>query len=429
MRGKVEVLEVSPAGESPGLLYAAVDKPSLERGAGVASESWTLDVRGSAVGRDRPVVHVELESDGRVLHVAPCDSPRPALAAERPELPAATGFYATLGALDLQQEFEVRVTAVLAGGEHAPIATIRGRRAPLATSFRPRRSPLMLTGPGRTGSTIFMQMLAAHPEIVVWPPFDEEPRVATYWIEVLRALARPDSFLRQVAPAGNLNDDWWLGGRDPRPRGLSDKEVQRWLGDGAVEDIAAFAQARIDALYERVAAESGRPGAPYFAEKLRNDIVSDLAWELYPDAREIVLVRDPRDVLCSILAANRKRGDRPPPDDVLRWIEEDFTVRISTVADSWVRRRERAHLLRYEDLMLHPAETLTSTLVGLGLEAGDAAVEGMLASAGESLPGMDRHRTTADVARSIGRWRRDLDPPLVEACERRLAGAIAAFGY
>ena len=31
-------------------------------------------------------------------------------------------------------------------------------------------------------------------------------------------------------------------------------------------------------------------------------------WELYPDARELILVRDPRDMLASILAFNRRRG-------------------------------------------------------------------------------------------------------------------------
>jgi hypothetical protein len=366
-----------------------------------------------------------------VIHTAPCDAPRPALAAERPDIPGAdtSGFYATLGALDLHREFELRVRAVLASGAHAPIGTVAGRRPPLRTSFAPRLQPLMVTGPGRSGSTIFMQMLSGHPDVLAWPPFQEEPRVVTYWIEVLRALARPDSFMRQVAPAGDLNEDWWLGGRDPRPRSLSDAGVQEWLAREGVEELAAFAQARIESLYGRVAADAGHERATYFAEKLRNDIVPDLAWELYPEAREVFLVRDPRDVLASVLASNRKRGERPPPADPLRWIGEEFRGRIEAVAESWERRRDSAHLVRYEDLMLEPSATLASLLEYLELDAGDAAVAQMLASAEQSVPGMSEHRTTPDAHASIGRFARDLDPRLVEECERQLADAIVLFGY
>jgi hypothetical protein len=429
MAGKVEVLQVTQPERAPGLAFAAIDRP--QPGADPGAEGWSLDVRGSAVGDGNTVTSVEFAAGNTVLHAAPCDSPRPELAAQRPDLEGAerSGFYATLGALDLPPRFELRVDAVLAGGTRARIGSITGRRAQLATAFEPRLQPLLVTGPGRSGSTIFMQMLAGHPQILAWPPFHQEPRVITYWIEVLRTLARPDSFMRQVAPAGDLNGDWWLGRRDPRPRSLGDADVQSWLAGPAVEQLASFAQSRIESLYEQLATRAGRAGIAYFAEKMRNDAASDLAWELYPGAREVVLVRDPRDVLCSVLSANAKRGDRPPPADPLRWIGAGFAGRIATVAESWERRRDRAHLVRYEDLMLDPAPTLTGVLEYLGLDAGPAPVEEMRAGAAGSLPGMAEHRTTPDARASIGRFARDLDPALLEECERRLADEIALFGY
>ena len=68
------------------------------------------------------VTHIEFLGPGGVIHTAPCDAPRPALAAERPDLPGAesSGFFATLGALDLRPEFELRLWAVTAGGGRAP---------------------------------------------------------------------------------------------------------------------------------------------------------------------------------------------------------------------------------------------------------------------------------------------------------------------
>lgn len=429
---RVEVHEVVQAADEAGLLReAALERPSLEHESRGAPGGWTLDLRGWAVGADQPVDHVEISLPGRVLRRTSCGARRADLAAERPDLPGvgSAGFYATLGALDLPRPYELRVDGVLADGRRAPIAVVRGTRDPLRSSFAPRLRPLMLTGPGRAGSTIFMQMLAGHREVTAYPPFEDEPRVATYWIDVLRALGRPESWMRQITPVGSLNGDWWLGRGEPAPRRLRSRPLQEWLAVEGVEDLAAFAQSRIEAVYERIAAEQERGEARFFAEKVRNDIVSDLMWELYPDVREVVLVRDPRDVLTSILAAIRKRGAQPPPDDPLRWVDTDFTGRITGVLESWRRRRDSTLLVRYEDLMMRPRETLTAVLGYAGLDDGADQVEAMLEGAGRRLPGMDEHRTSADAASSIGRWRRDLEPALVEACERAVGDALEAWGY
>ena len=414
------MLQVAVPGSAPGLRYAAIDKPVPS----ATGDGWSLDIRGTAIGDLEPVAHIEFMAAGAVIHTAACDAPRPDVeGGER------SGFYATLGGLDLHAEFELRLNAVLAGGGRVPVGSITGRRSRLDSSFEPRLQPVFVTGPGRSGSTVFMQMLAGHPSILAWPPFEQEPRVITYWIEILRTLARPDSFMRQVTPAGNLNGDWWMGRRDPRPRSVGDADVQSWLAGEAVEELAAFAQTRIESLYGRLAARGDGRQFVYFAEKLRNDIVSDLAWELYPGAREVVLVRDPRDVLCSVLATNEKRGAQPPPADPLRWIGEEFEGRIGVVASSWERRRDRAHLLRYEDLMLNPVPTLTGLLEYLGLPPQDDAVHAMLAAAAQPAPGMSEHRTTPDPQASIGRYQRDLPPELLAECERRVGDAIAVFGY
>ena len=312
MPGKIEVLQVTEPGEAPGLLYGAIDKP---RPGGSAAEGWSLDVRGARWATATRSPTWSSWAPARVIHTAPCDAPRPALAAERPtcRAPRRAGSTRRSAALDLRPEFELRLRAVLAGGGRAPARDDhRPAGARCETSFEPRMQPLLVTGPGRSGSTIFMQMLAGHPEILAWPPFEQEPRVVTYWIEVLRALARPDSFMRQVAPAGNLNDDWWLGRRDPRPRALGDADIQAWLagrGGGGARGVRAIA--------DRVAVRTARrprrtaTASSYFAEKLRNDIVSDLAWELYPaGARGRARARSARR---AVLGAGGEREARRAP--------------------------------------------------------------------------------------------------------------------
>jgi hypothetical protein len=285
----------------------------------------------------------------------------------------------------------------------------------------------MLTSPGRTGSTILMQMLSGHPEIVVYPPFEHEPRVATYWIDLLKTLANPASYLRQIAPAGNLLGDWWLGRREPVPRRLSRPDIQEWLGGEAVPEIAALCQSRIEALYERLVEPGTDPR--YFAEKFRADCVPALMWELYPDAREVILVRDLRDVVCSIFATTEKRGLQALPADRGRHIAEQLKGRVEASVGALAARREQAHLVRYEDLMLRPEETLAALLAYLDVDSSNKALAGMLALASKHLPAMDKHRTTPDPVASIGRWKRDLSPELQRVCEEALGPALQAFGY
>ena len=136
-----------------------------------------------------------------------------------------------------------------------PMATIHGRREPLHTGFEPTIAPLMVTTLGRTGSTMMMKVLATHPEVVAYRPFEHEPRVATYWLGVLSSLADPVSYRRQIDPTGGLDGAWWLGTEPPLPRRLKgDADLTRRLGVDSVREIAAFCQARIEGVYAAVAA-------------------------------------------------------------------------------------------------------------------------------------------------------------------------------
>src|SRR4029453_13655799 len=105
-------------------------------------------------------------------------------------------------------------------------------------------------------------------------------------------------------PEGAMEGAWWVGTTPPLPRRLRDAELTRWLHAGAVPQLAAFSQSRIEALYKDVAAGAGVPSARYFAEKYRPDRMPALTWELYPGAREVILVRDFRDMVASMFAYN-----------------------------------------------------------------------------------------------------------------------------
>jgi hypothetical protein len=292
----------------------------------------------------------------------------------------------------------------------------------------------MLTTLGRTGSTLLAQLLRAHPRVVVHGRFPYETRVGRYWMSVLRALASPASYVQVVVPSAD-DQFWWLG--DPGlavHAHLAGDPLVEWLGGADVDALARFCRERIAASYAEVAATQGRSDAAYFAEKhLPEPFVQDRLWELIPDSREVVLVRDPRDMIASILAFNHKRGVVAFGRQ-LAASDEEFVLGVRDAVEAlrhaWRRRGSRALLVRYEDLVLRAPETLRTVFAYLDLEHGQGTVDDVLRLATETAPELqDSHRTAGAPEASVGRWRRDLSPALQDASGEAFAPALADFGY
>jgi Sulfotransferase family len=426
---RTTVIEVRSAGRSEGLRGCAIDAPV----AGEERATWSLDVRGWAIGDSGRAIAAEGVHDGQQLWRVPIDVRRPQAVAGQPgATDDRVGFHALPGTLQLPSEFELEVRAVLEDGGHAALGVVHGRRAELRTPFEPRRNPVLVTTLGRTGSMLLMRLLASHPELLVYRPHRFEQRIASYWADLLLTLAEPVSHIRQIAPPSDVDDpQWWLGARAPVPWGLRDTPVEEWLAGEAVEALAVTCQERVEALYDRVVATTDTADASLFAEKcgLR---AAGLLSELYPGGRELFLVRDFRDMLSSILAFNAKRGvegfGRAGAASDAEFVRSLETW-AGAFARAWERRSARAHLVRYEDLVLDPERTLSVLLGYLGVATGADVVAVMIDTLREELPELREHGTSDGPRESVGRWRRDLDPELALACEQSLGPALAAFGY
>jgi hypothetical protein len=227
-----------------------------------------------------------------------------------------------------------------------------------------------------------------------------------------------------------LDPGWWTGSTAPYPRRLVDDELQALLGGEAIDELALFAQRRIERFYGRAAELAGRTGVTRFVEKLGPRTGSFLR-ELYPSAREVVLVRDFRDMVASVFAFNRKRGfpgfGRARTADDVEYVATIAADSVEMLTEAWRARSGDAFLLRYEDLVKTPEETVRRLLEYLDLAAAPGVIEAMLGALEE--PKSEGHRTIRDAAATIGRWHSDLTPEVQEACAEAFGPALREFGY
>ncbi len=297
----------------------------------------------------------------------------------------------------------------IGSGNGAELGRIEIERPPLEVACRPILNPLMVTSVGRSGSTLLMQYLAQHPAVVVR---DVYPMEATIARKIFTRL--PEQSLNEACQPARASLD-----------GERLSESMRRAGERALLEAAAA--------YTDIAEIQGR--APhtvhFYAEK--NLSPEWLVWEMCPSAREIVLVRDPRDMICSSLAFNAKRGriafGRQDVDTDLEYVAHRASMARPWVIEPWSDRKERIHLVRYEDLVACPHDTLRGIFDYLGMDGSAAVVEQLVDAVTGSSEILERHGTSGSALASVGRWRHDLTPELADACEREFVDYMSLFGY
>ena len=409
--------------------------------AGTTTDYYTLEIAGWWVAKeaDRPC-NIEVLYQGSLqaetgLNVGRWDvithfAPRP--------IPERSGFSLTVNTTNFAPRFELAVELVFEDGERRPWATIQGCQQPLAPAFQPDIQALMVYGLGRSGTTLFMQLVGWHPEIVIEQHFPYETRSALYWLHQARVLATPST---DPDDSGRLHQ-YFMNSEAVRRNPFNQHPfidrpaVREWYGNEYTNDLFAFSLQSIEKFYRRVALDQGKPAVRYFAEKASfgpmADWSSQMVWELYPGSKEIFLVRDFRDQFCSTRSFRMKKGrDLAMLFDGMT-VEEFINYnrrRLNTLRQNWQHRQSRAFLLHYEDLVLRPQETLAAIYNYLEVDYSPALVEKTLAHVAVETHDTRQHKTTASVGSSIGRWKTDLDEPLKALINDRLGESLAAFGY
>ena len=408
---------------------------SLETNQGEQAETCAVNVKGCVLGKEMPVVTVEILHGGRVLARVPVCVPRPDVARQYPEAAGSEhcGFRAMIGLLGMPSEFELGVQAVFQDESRVPIGEIRVRRQPLFSGFHPAIQPLMITGWGRSGTTWLMRLLSMHPGIVIHNKYPYEARIASYSLLQMKLLSESANLLQSSCPDYFKTGTWEFKHPGNIKSINNDEEVRHWFEDIYAKQLTGFCQRTIEDFYKQVAVSQGLAAPVYFAEKCIPEQIPYQIWELYPRAREIILVRDFRDVFCSVLAFNKKRGSVGFGRENVN-SDEEYIHQLRSSAmnllQGWKCRSDRTHLLRYEDLILRPHETVKSLLEYLHLNFYSLSeVDDMIQRALIETPELHRHKTIGNGRESIGRWRREMDDRMQVLCNEALGDILLKFGY
>jgi len=249
-------------------------------------------------------------------------------------------------------------------------------------------APVVIGGCGRSGTTLLRMMLDSHRRLCCGP--------------------ESSLFRRRAIEAD------WLADRFGFPRDVV----------GALRDAAGSRAAFIEAFAGLC---MQRAGKARWAEKTpRNISRVGAVFRLFPAARFVHVLRDGRDVACSLRTHPRHRvvDGKLVPTGIRR--------PIAGCARRWVRDIEgsrrwwddpRFHTVRYEDLVREPRPALERLMAFLGEEWDEA----MLAHAAADSPFRDATRFAqnpealgAVSTAALSRWERDLD-----ARDRRIFKRIA----
>ena len=380
---------------------------------------------GWAAEERRPdaALTIVIEVDGAVVARIAAGEPRPDLVVERRFATPDHGFtYRFAEMLDPAQPHRIAVRyaaglELLPGGERIIEADPSPR---IAAAQRSTLSPILVTSPGRSGSTWLMGLLARSPGIVVTEIMPYEMRLVAYYAHAHAVLTAPGDRARSTHPDRIASDRFHIGYNPHNIPPFHDAfhDAATFSSYTDVFLPTAFAESfrrAIVEFYTRLAVDQGKPNARYFAEKTNHlhRPTRRFVRRIFDPVREIVLVRDPRDVLASHLAFFGADADRA------------FATLTEACRDLLAVRHEgRADvlILRYEDLVTRRSAGLSAVSDFLDLEI-DTSQDG----AEKNL--FQNHATSASPETSIGRWRTILPPALQGRCCEAWKDFLDRFEY
>ncbi len=426
--------------ESSAIFSYSIDKPHDQH----TEPALNFDIAGWIIGNGSPVLSVEVIHNDFLLTRIPVSLERIDVAAHYPALEHAntSGFRGRINTLNLPKDFRVTLQAVIGGRTGSkplriPFAHINGIHSGLTLSYVPTHQPLLITALGRSGTTWLMRLLSGDDNIASANSYPYETRVGVYWMHMLQVLSSPGDHKQSTSPDGFETGIFSIGSCPYfHPAFLENLEngdlLHSWFSRDYVCQLADFCQRMIDQYYDLLSRKQAKEQTRFFMEKNLGGQIPWISNNIYQSPKEIILIRDFRDMFCSSKAFNEKRGyaafGRQMANSDEQWIQNRYRG-AKRLINSWKERKDTALLIRYEDLILQPEETLAGLLDYLGSDVSRERVERLISKAMQDTPELQAHRTTRDPSSSIGRWKYDMDAETRDLFTAVFGDMLSDFGY
>ncbi|HEV2292357.1 MAG TPA: sulfotransferase [Tepidisphaeraceae bacterium] len=322
-----------------------------------------------------------------------------------------------------------RVVRGVVGGGAPPVKQQQGSAGTRASVPQPDVDFAMIVGAQRSGTTWLQLLCAAHPKIAG----SEELHLFSRYLGHLIASYYND--LRHYAEAGRSQG---------LPTLLSTDEF-----DDAVRQ---FAMTVLEKLLK------GKPGAALAIEKTPDHVLHlHYIRHLFPKAKIIHVIRDPRDVVVSQLAAGASWGEDWAPKDAAeaaaRWVEWVSTgrryasdgyleVRYETLIEDGPRELARVYNFLGHPLPADQVERIYQQFTMANIKSGKApnvlvilretVVSGSVALAGAAMPTRPAGRKPPEGFYRKGKaggWRESLAEADVRTIQRIAGPLMRELGY
>lgn len=269
--------------------------------------------------------------------------------------------------------------------------------------------PAFVVGMPRSGTTLLSAMLDAHSQVAITP---ELHYFTQHWRMCDEAVRAGDTDVPRLIDQLLATDEF----ADLRLDGAEVVRVRRLAANAATHrDVySAFLRVYADRSGKAV---SGEKTPPYV---LRIPLLR----RIFPEARFVCIVRDPRAVSLSWQDAGWRGG---PLFHALQWRRY---LRAALRAEALLG--DAFLLVRYEDLVRRPREVLERCCAVLGVEFEDQMLSFHTAGNRNFDPEREPWKRKATMAVDAGnadKWRTDLSPSATRAIELTLSRAMAAQGY